>query len=181
MVSLYIWIASGVGQFNFNVRIKIIKLCNAVCLFWVEADSLSKSEESQYTINFQCKYICIASVWTLEGLVLPHPSCMNPLLFSLEGGGRAGSSHGGISYSGTFSLLPVGRHWIPFVVAIVRDSQQQALICSWLEFDHDNLGNCCPEKSAAIADTSWWMTTWRTCLELWTGQTRFTALQSKYF
>lgn len=88
MVSLYIWIASGVGQFNFNVRIKIIKLCNAVCLFWVEADSLSKSEESQYTINFQCKYICIASVWTLEGLVLPHPSCMNPLLFSLEGGGK---------------------------------------------------------------------------------------------
>lgn len=39
----------------------------------MEVDNLSKSGESQYTINFQCKLICIGNVWTLEGSG-PSPS-----------------------------------------------------------------------------------------------------------
>lgn len=71
-----------------------------VCLFQVEVDNLSKSEESQYTINFHCKLICIGVVWTLEGLVLHHPLCRNPLLFSQKAGGKGRLCCGGNSDSG---------------------------------------------------------------------------------
>lgn len=59
-----------------------------VCLCQVEVDNLSKSEESQYTINFPCKLICIGIAWTLGGLVLHRPFCRNPLLFSQKAGGE---------------------------------------------------------------------------------------------
>lgn len=97
-------------------------------------------------------------------------------------GGKGRSSHGGNSYSGTSSLLPAGGHWIPFVVAMVQDSQQQALICSWLEFDHDNFRNGWPEKSAAIAiPAGGWLHGEFVILNFGEPQQRFTALGNKPF
>lgn len=126
-----------------------------VCLFGVEVDNLSKFEESQYTINFQCKLICIGIVWTPEGLVLHHPFCRNPLLFSQ----KAGLCCSGNSYSGTSSLLPAGGHWVTFVVAVVQDSQQQVLPVSGIR----NLGSADLKKAA---DSSWWESIWKICHSL---------------
>lgn len=96
----------------------------------MEVDNLSKCEESQYTINFQCKLICIGIVWSLEGLVLHHPSCRNLLWFSQKAGGKGRLCYCGNGYSGTSSLLPAGGHWMAFVVAVVPDSQQPVLSLS---------------------------------------------------